>query len=241
MTVDPDIAAALADPRSGRGRFAQQERATMARTNGWRVRGRGPLHDLGWPRFFGTSPWGALAELEQGTGRRYRVVLVRGRGAADRGRAFDEVLAAVGTGAPALLYVGDRLLPRHVTLLVPGDPVLLYEPARGVAMRPDRDAFVSTSLALAGWHVPWFALAPLARRTGSRPPVSDGQTRRSEAPDRRGTRYSGREAPDCCGTQDTGGVRCGVRTPPGRFGVCLLRGRRRREDPGSPPAWLRGP
>lgn len=163
MSVDPDYAAHLTsdgdvvDPAA----FAAQERAILARTNAFRVRSRGVLHDLGWPSFFGTSPWGALEELEWGTGRRYGVVPLRFGDDRVRARAYDEVLlSTVRSRAPALLYVGDRVLPRHVTLLSAGEQIVLYEPAAGAVVEPRRERFTSRSLALGGWDVPWFALVP---------------------------------------------------------------------------------
>ncbi|WP_168581813.1 hypothetical protein [Gephyromycinifex aptenodytis] len=161
MLADPGFAQRVIG--GGAAAFAAHERDVMARTNALAVRGRCLAYDAPWPRFFGTSPWGAWAELERGTGRPYVFRLVRAGSPPARAAALSSVMDSVAPQAPALLYVGDRWLPRHVTLVfASGGERLIYEPARGAVLNPSIDVVVDDRLALAGWNVPWFALVPEA-------------------------------------------------------------------------------
>ena len=66
-------------------------------------------------------------------------------------------------GEPALLYVGNAVLPRHVVLVLPGDgdSVLdVYDPATGLVTLLDADSFAERRLRLSGWDVPWIAVQP---------------------------------------------------------------------------------
>ncbi|WP_313565254.1 hypothetical protein [Mobilicoccus sp.] len=167
---DPDLAASLdTDGEDGPtestpvGRFGILEARVHRWTNG--VRGPGGPQ-LPWPRFWGTSPWGARSALEHGVaepGTRYDTVVVRfadGRGLA---ATHDRLLAAAGPGTPVLLYVGNTWTPRHVALIAtpPGaDAPLLYDPASGAVSRPSREGFVARRIGIAGWDIPWLALVP---------------------------------------------------------------------------------
>jgi hypothetical protein len=147
-------------------RFAAMERVVMNRTNS-----AGGYFDrtlVPWPKRFGTSPWGAKAELENGAatpGTPYRMHLVRHLGPEALGTAYDSAVASVQPGRPALLYVGSDELPRHVTLVFAIDawaaPVV-YEPASGQVRAFDRDAFTSSALGLGGWDRPWVLVEPHA-------------------------------------------------------------------------------
>ncbi len=162
-------AAELADPTPDAGgvvsRFAAYEQVVAARTNG--LAGPGGRLQPPWPRALGTPPWGAARELELALGLSYRVRWVRHRSADGLGAAFDGLRASVGTGRPALLYVGSPTLPRHVVLALPdervggrdggrgGDTLTVYEPSAGRVLEVHRGPFAARRLALAGWDVPW--------------------------------------------------------------------------------------
>lgn len=95
------------------------------------------LVDLGrpgvpWARAVGTPPWALTRRLRATTGRSWRTRWwTRWR----PGAATDLVRAAVEDGQTVPLYVGSRVLPRHVMLAVGIDPttdeLLAYDPARG--------------------------------------------------------------------------------------------------------------
>jgi hypothetical protein len=56
-------------------------------------------------------------------------------------------------------------MPRHVTLVMPGDSgdpsgLNLYDPATGAVTELDPDRFASSTLAIAGWNVPWITVHP---------------------------------------------------------------------------------
>ncbi len=149
-------------------RFAAYERVVMARTN--RLLPGGRRLNLPWPRAFGTPPWGALQELEYGASRRgtdYRLQVVRSHTRSALGEAYDQLVTVVADGEPALLYVGHALLPRHVTLVLPGDGdrVLdVYDPSSGRVSQLDEESFVGRRLALSGWDVPWLTVQPTGAR-----------------------------------------------------------------------------
>ena len=66
---------------------------------------------------------------------------------------------AVAEGRPGLLYVGSPRLPRHVTLVLPGEidgTVHVYEPAAGRVLGMTADGFADEAFGLAGWPQPWF-------------------------------------------------------------------------------------
>lgn len=149
-------------------RFASYERTVHRRTNGLRV-GRSGIRPP-WPRALGTPPWGAKAELEGGAsalGTRYECVVVRHLGRDARLAAYDRLVEHVVHGEPALLYVGNASLPRHVTLVLPGDGARvldIYDPGSGTVRVADRDAFVEGRLALSGWQQPWLLVQPTGHR-----------------------------------------------------------------------------
>lgn len=149
-------------------RFAAYERVVMKRTNG--VVGAGGRLNLPWPHALGTPPWGALKELEFGAARRgtryhQRVLRPLRRGALRA--AYGRLVDVVDDGEPALLYIGNGLLPRHVTLVLPGDGdrVLdVYDPATGQVTLLDESRFAARRLGIAGWDVPWVAVQPTGER-----------------------------------------------------------------------------
>ena len=163
------------DPQS---RFAAYERVVHHRTNA--LRAGGGRINLPWPRSLGTPPWGAKKELEFGASRRgtaYDIEVMRGESLGALGDRFDRLLELVDDGEPALLYVGDRWIPRHVTLILPdrGDGNLeIYDPAHGRVREFGRAEFASHRLQLSGWTVPWFVVQPVGLRLARRPSFEFG-------------------------------------------------------------------
>lgn len=149
-------------------RFAAWERTVMARTNGVGRPGEG--FSLPWPHALGTPPWGLKRELENGgssRGTRYRMVSVRAHSEESLRARYRRLLDLVVDGEPAALYVGSLLLPRHVTLVLPGGReggLAVYEPDSGRVLPLDEQAFVTKKLALGGWRVPWILVQPTGHR-----------------------------------------------------------------------------
>jgi hypothetical protein len=157
-----EVAGRPKDPRTPGRRFAEEVLATHVRTNRW-VDPLGALR-WPWPRRLGTTPWALARELTatggttpSGTGHRVRTVSPR-----RRGEAYDVVARAVRHGHAVPLYVGNRLLPRHVVLVVDGDEhdLVAYDPSTGGLVRLPREHFVRGDLRVAGWSEPWFAVLP---------------------------------------------------------------------------------
>ena len=157
-----------AEGESPAERFASYERTVHRRTNGLTV-GRTGIRPP-WPRALGTPPWGARAELENGAstiGTRYAYQPLRHLGREARLAAYDRLVDRVHHGEPALLYVGNRTMPRHVTLVLPGDGdrVLdIYDPGSGTVRVADRDAAAHGRLGLSGWQEPWLLVQPSGHR-----------------------------------------------------------------------------
>lgn len=157
-------------------RFAAYERIVHRRTNS--LLGAGGRLGLPWPQALGTPPWGVKRELEFGAARRgtrYDVEVLRGESSAALGARFDRLLRLVCDGEPAILYVGNARLPRHITLILPdrGDGNLeVYEPAAGIVRELTRAEFTARRLALGGWQLPWFAVQPIGARRERRPAFS---------------------------------------------------------------------
>lgn len=158
-----EVAGRPRDRRTPGRRFADEVLATHVRTNGW-ADASGAVR-WPWPRRLGTTPWALARELTAtggttpaGTGHRVRAVSPR-----RRGEAYDVVARAVGHGHAIPLYVGNRLLPRHVVLAVDGDErgLVAYDPSSGHRVRVPREAFVRGDLRVAGWSEPWFAVLPV--------------------------------------------------------------------------------
>jgi hypothetical protein len=152
----------VGDPGSGvsaLARFTAYEQVVASRTNGL-VGAHGRLQ-LPWPRALGTPPGGALHELEWGASdpaADYELLWVRGQRRSSLVAAYDQLRRCVEPGRPALLYVGDRWLPRHVVLVLPptgGADLDVYEPSVGTVVGLDGEAFTARRLALGGWDLPW--------------------------------------------------------------------------------------
>lgn len=120
---------------------------SLVDTGGWQVP---------WPRALGTPPWAVARELRLLTGLPYAVRLVRRR------RRVWPHLRAVGPARPAVVFVGDRFLPRHVVLVtgVDGAGATTYEPASGLTSDVSRRRWERDDLALAGWDRPWLVVSP---------------------------------------------------------------------------------
>ena len=113
-----------------------------------------------WPRRLGTAYWSVAAWLRDLEGVRYVL-----RDAWFRpGRAFDRLHRAAAEGRLAMLYVGTRLLPRHITLVVGarGDDLVVYNPATGRLHTITRDDFAGRRLSpsLGSWPRPWTVVVP---------------------------------------------------------------------------------
>lgn len=159
-----EVAGRERDPRPRRRRFADEVLATHVRTNRWY--GASGALQVAWPRALGTAPWALARELTAtgGTsvpGTRHRVRAVSAR---RRSEAYDEVAGAVALGHAVPLYVGNRVLPRHVVLFLGGDDAGLtaYDPATGGRTVVTRDAFDRGALGISGWSEPWFTILPAA-------------------------------------------------------------------------------
>ncbi len=145
-------------------RFASYERVVHRRTNSLYTGGE--RLNLPWPRMLGTPPWGARKELEFGAARRgtaYEIEVLRWERPRALEERFDRLLDVVADGEPALLYVGEPRLPRHVVLILPdeGDRNLeVYDPGSGRVTALTQEAFAGRSVNLSGWSVPWFAVQP---------------------------------------------------------------------------------
>lgn len=140
-------------------RAAALEQIVLARTNA--LIGPGGRLQLPWPRRLGTPPWGARHELEARaaeSGVGYEIAWCRRGGEERLRRRYAQLRERVADGRPALLYIGNGWLPRHVTLVVPaadGDGLDVYDPATGQVQALVDGSFVARRLRLAGWDVPW--------------------------------------------------------------------------------------
>ncbi len=152
----------VADARTASERFAAYEQVVAGRTNG--LFGAAGRLQVPWPRALGTPPWGALGELEYGAAdpsARYDTSWFRFGSRAGRERAYAALRTRVGEGRPALLYVGNAWLPRHVVLVLPataGEELDVYEPSVGRVIVLPVEPFVDHKLRIGGWDVPWAAV-----------------------------------------------------------------------------------
>ena len=149
-------------------RFAAYEGVVRRRTN--RMRRSADGVNLPWPRALGTPPWGLRRELQTyGSlpGTRYEVDLLRHRSTSQLARVHHRLTEVVREGEPAVLYVGNRHLPRHVTLIVPGQTrgtLDVYEPHAGTVIALDPRSFAQRTLVLGGWRQPWLVIRPTGHR-----------------------------------------------------------------------------
>lgn len=132
----------------------------------------------GWPRRLGTAFWSVAHHLRRIEGVRYTL----GIAYAAPGRAFDRLHAASERGLLSALYVGTRLLPMHVTLVVGTDGAALrvFDPADGAIRTVTREQFSTHAIGLGGWPRAWSIVVPSSR----------GHFRHRECPSTRGTQHA---------------------------------------------------
>lgn len=150
------------DGRTVEERFAAHEQVVARRTNA--LVGAGGRIQAPWPRALGTPPWGAIGELEYGAAvpwADYDLEWFRFVRQGTLDRAYTSLQQRVRAGRPALLYIGNAWLPRHVVLVMPatrGQELDVYEPSVGRVLDLPRREFVERQMRMAGWDVPWGAV-----------------------------------------------------------------------------------
>ena len=121
-----------------------------------------------WPRALGTPPWAAARHLGAVSGTSYAVRWAR----TGRGRAFDALAGSVAGSRPAVLFVGDRWIPRHVVAVLGRggeDGLRVYDPGPGVLVDVTRAGLAGGTLPFGRWDRPWFVVTPRrASRRASR-------------------------------------------------------------------------
>ena len=148
ILTDPSYAVSMTPAR-----FADEALHAHRRITSPRLGGR---LQVPWPRALGTPPWAVARELRLLTSVAYAVRPVRlGR------RTWPHIVGATPT-RPVAVFVGDRLLPRHVVLVtdVERDVTRTYEPASGLDLEVSRQRWGSGDLGLAGWDRPWLVVRP---------------------------------------------------------------------------------
>lgn len=151
------------DSRTPIERFAAYEQVVARRTNA--LVGAGGRWQPPWPRALGTPPWGAINELEYGAADSeadFDLRWCRCTGRAGLEKTYAALRDRVRERRPALLYIGNAWLPRHVVLVLAAQgsghgarELDVYEPSVGRVMDLPRESFVSRRLRLAGWDQPW--------------------------------------------------------------------------------------
>jgi hypothetical protein len=167
VLTDPAFAAALLDGGADdvARRWAVLERSVQTSTNRALRAAPGARPRPPWPLALGTPPWGlrdALDDLGRDRGVRFQVLRVDGGDPADVEQAVGCVRATVARGIPVPLYVGNRLLPRHVVLAVAAGPswVDVYDPGTGRRHRVERAALVQARARISGWDRLWAVVVP---------------------------------------------------------------------------------
>jgi hypothetical protein len=131
----------VAHGRARPATFADDVRATHRRLTRARLRGR---LQLPWPRAIGTPPWAVARELAAITGVPHRTRVVR--------------WSRVQVPTSGVLYVGNRWLPRHVVLVLEGEPPRCYDPGSGRTAPLD-------GRPVGGWQRRWLTVSPAAPRS----------------------------------------------------------------------------
>ncbi len=138
--LDPAYAAVLTDDR----RFADEQRRVHAMVN------------QVWPRRLGLTPAGMARALS--AHRPYRWRLFRGRR-----DPLDDVAAALASGAPVAMLIGN-MIPRHWVLLIGlhGDEFRCYEPSSGHELLCSVDAVRRSRLKRLGFPRAFAFALPVA-------------------------------------------------------------------------------
>ncbi|MDT9592745.1 hypothetical protein RDV89_06685 [Nocardioides zeae] len=152
----PSYAARVLVPAaSTAARLRSEALAVHRATSRFRLAGE---TQLPWPRALGTAPWAVARHLRlvsgrPGTGYAY---------VARREDFWERLQAATNAGHPVPLYVGTRLLPRHVVLVLEAndDHLLAYQPATGRIERVTRGAVNRSEAAALGWPHVWGGVLP---------------------------------------------------------------------------------
>ena len=108
-----------------------------------------------WPRALGTPPWAVATALRALSGEHVATVMARPR----PGIGY-EVVRENLRSRPVAIYLGSRLLPRHVVLAVgeSGDGVEVFDPAAGRIQRVPAENWVGHRVGVAGWNHLWFVI-----------------------------------------------------------------------------------
>ncbi|GAA3658843.1 hypothetical protein GCM10022237_18570 [Nocardioides ginsengisoli] len=108
-----------------------------------------------WPRALGTPPWAVANALRALTHRHLATVFTR-----PRAEIGYEVLREQVRTRPVAVYVGSRLLPRHVVLAVRevGDGIEVFDPANGRLIRVPRENWTGHRVGVARWNYVWFVI-----------------------------------------------------------------------------------
>jgi hypothetical protein len=171
MLLDPEYAELVATgrhpvtgfglPGDAAGRFRYEVLAMHDRVTGL-VDARGHLQ-LPWPRSLGTPPWAVAHQMSAtGTSAVPPAPYTARPAWSDGAAVFDRLVDVTGRRRPVPVYVGSRWVPRHVVLAVGrvAGRLRCYEPAAGVLIDVERDAFAEGTLGLAGWDRAWCVVTP---------------------------------------------------------------------------------
>lgn len=137
-------------PRDGKTEIAEEHRLlTSSRSPRDRLQ-------MPWPRALGTPPWAVANALRTLTGKHLATVMVRPRPAV----GYDVLREQLRT-RPVAVYLGSRLLPRHVVLAVgeTGDGIEVFDPSGGARLiRVPHENWAGHRVGVAGWNYFWFAI-----------------------------------------------------------------------------------
>ncbi|MFT4262512.1 MAG: hypothetical protein QM572_03955 [Nocardioides sp.] len=108
-----------------------------------------------WPERWGTAWWSVAWHLRRIEGVPYTL----------RPPSYARLLAVARSGRLASLYVGTRLLPRHVTLVVgtsgaAGEELEVFDPATGLVRTITRAMWDAHELRLGGWPRAYCMVVP---------------------------------------------------------------------------------
>ena len=108
-----------------------------------------------WPRALGTPPWAVANALRVLSGMNLATVYTR-----PRAPIGYEVLREQVRRRPVAVYLGSRLLPRHVVLAVGevADGIEVFDPAHGRLIRVPRENWGGHRVGVAGWNYLWFVI-----------------------------------------------------------------------------------